>query len=75
MDRNITPSPLSVLLVMLFMLLSTVYMFLFLFYFICCSDTLCNCDINDVAPRIDDGYIHDKSTLPISSVHVGDTGT
>eukprot|EP00062_Callorhinchus_milii_P019503 gi/632974159/ref/XP_007903517.1/ PREDICTED: uncharacterized threonine-rich GPI-anchored glycoprotein PJ4664.02-like [Callorhinchus milii] len=40
-----------------------------------CSDPgkLCNCDSNDHIWRTDEGHLRDKSTLPVRSVHFGDT--
>ena len=35
---------------------------------------MCNCDRNDNVERRDEGYLTDKNVLPVSSVHVGDTG-
>ncbi|XP_033119485.1 neurexin-4-like [Anneissia japonica] len=41
-----------------------------------CDDPtkLCNCDVNDDAPRLDQGYLTDKATLPVSQLRFGDTG-
>ena len=35
----------------------------------------CNCDINDSAWRVDEGYLTDKENLPIAEVRFGDAGT
>ncbi len=34
----------------------------------------CNCDANDYVTRTDDGYVTQKSDLPITSIRIGDTG-
>uniref|UniRef100_H3A2W8 Uncharacterized protein n=1 Tax=Latimeria chalumnae TaxID=7897 RepID=H3A2W8_LATCH len=34
---------------------------------------LCNCDSNDHIWRTDEGYLKDKSSLPVRAVHFGDT--
>ncbi|XP_072008929.1 uncharacterized protein [Engystomops pustulosus] len=36
-------------------------------------EKLCNCDSNDNVWRTDDGFLRDKTTLPIQAVHFGDT--
>ncbi|XP_013420282.1 uncharacterized protein LOC106180733 [Lingula anatina] len=36
--------------------------------------TDCSCNQNDNAERVDQGYFTDKSLLPVSFIHVGDTG-
>ncbi|XP_072267995.1 uncharacterized protein [Pyxicephalus adspersus] len=36
-------------------------------------DKLCNCDSNDNVWRTDDGFLRDKTALPIKAVHFGDT--
>lgn len=36
-------------------------------------DKLCNCDSNDNIWRTDDGFLRDKTALPIQAVHFGDT--
>ncbi|XP_072026204.1 uncharacterized protein [Amphiura filiformis] len=38
------------------------------------SDRRCNCDANDFVWRKDDGYITDRSTLPIIELRLSDTG-
>ena len=42
-----------------------------------CDDPakICNCDVNDGIWRQDDGYLTDKSTLPVTVVRIGDTGS
>lgn len=35
----------------------------------------CNCDANDLNWREDGGYLTDKSTLPVTQVRLGDTGS
>ncbi len=41
-----------------------------------CADTskLCNCDKNDNVIRTDEGYVTQKSDLPITSITTGETG-
>ncbi len=41
-----------------------------------CADSskLCNCDKNDNVIRNDDGYVTQKSDLPITSIYTGETG-
>ncbi|XP_065061013.1 neurexin-4-like [Rhopilema esculentum] len=39
------------------------------------AGTLCNCDANDNVMRFDEGYVTDKSRLPITEVRLGDTGS
>ncbi|XP_071951884.1 uncharacterized protein [Antedon mediterranea] len=41
-----------------------------------CDDVTkrCNCDVNDELPRMDQGYLTDKATLPVSELRFGDTG-
>ena len=34
----------------------------------------CNCNANDAVWRFDEGYVTDKSRLPITEVIFGDTG-
>ncbi|XP_078595931.1 uncharacterized protein LOC144873001 isoform X2 [Branchiostoma floridae x Branchiostoma japonicum] len=34
----------------------------------------CNCDANDATWRIDEGYLTDKSVLPVTMLRFGDTG-
>ncbi|XP_066579529.1 uncharacterized protein LOC136770941 [Amia ocellicauda] len=34
---------------------------------------LCNCDSNDHIWRMDEGFVRDKTSLPIKAVHLGDT--
>ncbi|XP_066284101.1 uncharacterized protein [Branchiostoma lanceolatum] len=34
----------------------------------------CNCDANDATWRIDEGYLEDKSVLPVTMLRFGDTG-
>lgn len=35
---------------------------------------LCNCDANDRVWRYDNGFVIEKQRLPLSEVHVGETG-
>ncbi|KAI0209893.1 hypothetical protein LSAT2_005402 [Lamellibrachia satsuma] len=37
-------------------------------------DLKCNCDVNDDVTRVDDGYITEKTDLPIRSVHIRKSG-
>ena len=38
------------------------------------SGTKCNCDKNEYAPTVDEGYITEKDALPLTAVSFGDTG-
>ena len=38
------------------------------------TDLNCNCDVNDDVTRVDDGYIMEKTDLPIRSVHIRKSG-
>ncbi|XP_033125139.1 contactin-associated protein 1-like [Anneissia japonica] len=37
------------------------------------SDVVCNCNINDKTWRLDEGYVDDMSTLPVTKLQMGDT--
>ena len=38
-------------------------------------DKKCNCDVNDNTWRFDEGYVTEKSRLPITELRFGDTGS
>ena len=38
------------------------------------AEDLCNCDVNQGKWLFDEGYVTDKSRLPITEVRLGDTG-
>ncbi len=41
----------------------------------CANGLQCNCDANDSTWREDSGYLRDKSTLPVTELRFGDTGS
>ena len=42
---------------------------------LCARDYDCNCDANDDPMREDSGFLTDKTTLPVTELRFGDTGS
>ncbi|XP_072177280.1 uncharacterized protein [Diadema setosum] len=40
----------------------------------CTNSQACNCNNNDATWRVDEGYLTDKTTLPVTEIRFGDTG-